>query len=138
MVSNLLLLRINFGQQFIVVVLQLICSCMDTFLTPPLRLSTLCRGLKTAEKDLVPAISCTTYLGIENDVIPNVAVQVATMYCNDHFSPKVAKRLHSTNKNTKKKTLKPFDPGSIPGRCTKIFIFKILSRTISCEVFPGL
>ena len=34
-------------------------SCMDTFLTPPLSLSTLCRSLKTAEKDLVSVVTWT-------------------------------------------------------------------------------
>jgi hypothetical protein len=40
LVRNLLMSRINFGQQFIVVVLKLIWSCMDTFLTPLLSSST--------------------------------------------------------------------------------------------------
>jgi hypothetical protein len=37
-------------------------SCMDTFLTPPLSLSTLCRSLKTAEKDLALVISLGQFL----------------------------------------------------------------------------
>ena len=41
-------------------------------------------------------------LGIENDMAQTSVVQITAMYCNGHFSPKVAKCLHSSSKNTKK------------------------------------
>ena len=42
-------------------------------------------------------------LGIENEMAQTSVVQITAMYCHGHFSPKAAKHLHSSRKNTKKK-----------------------------------
>ena len=55
------------------------------------------------EKKLGYGGAATTYLGIENGVILNVVVQIATMYCYGRFNRRSAKHLHSSSKNTKKK-----------------------------------
>ena len=41
-------------------------------------------------------------LGVENEMAQTSVVQITAMYCHGHFSPKVAKHLHITSKNTKK------------------------------------
>ena len=45
-------------------------------------------------------------LGIEMIWSQTSVVQIVAMYCHGHFSPKVAKHLHITSKNTKKNTKK--------------------------------
>jgi hypothetical protein len=42
-------------------------------------------------------------IGFENEMAQTSVVQITAMYCHGHFSPKVAKPLHSSNKNTRKK-----------------------------------
>ena len=40
-------------------------------------------------------------LGVENEMAQTSVVQITAMYCHGHFSPKAAKHLHSSRKNTK-------------------------------------
>ena len=62
------------------------------------RMQCKCVYLKYVENWAAVPGAATTYLGIENGMIPNVVVQIATMYCHGRFSPKVAEHLHSTKK----------------------------------------
>ena len=41
-------------------------------------------------------------IGYRNEMAQTSVVQITAMYCHGHFSPKVAKHLHSFRKNTKK------------------------------------
>ncbi len=82
---------------------------------------------------------CHYVLGFENEMAQTSVVQIAAMYCHGHFSPKVAKPLHSSNKNTRrKKLICRYEPDSFQLASPSLhvgllFLFFVRGRKAPCQ-----